>query len=246
MTRNRVLASIVVAALVAAGIAIWGGPGAEQTRSVEALRTWVVTTEPAPQIPVVFDMTAIAEEEAIIGEVISEVADSLATSTTTTSTPESTTTTPPPPTTAPPETSGESKSPPSTSPPTTSPPTTASPGGFASSAENDFAGRINSYRDGDGLSGLSRHGSLDSYARSWAQTLAERGQLSHSDIGSLLGSWSGVGENVGMGGSVGGIFDALASSSGHRANMLGDFTHFGVGVYEDSDGTLWTAHVFTR
>lgn len=243
MIRNRLLASTVIAILVAAGIGIWGGSGANESRSVEALRTWAVTTESTLQ-PVVFDMTAIAEEDGIIEEIVSEVADSLATSTTTTSMPTSTTTIPA--TTAPPETSAESESPASTSPPTTSPPTTAAPGGFVSSAESDFAGRINSFRDSDGLSGLSRHGSLDSYARSWAKTLAERGELSHSDIGSLLGSWSAVGENVGMGGSVGGIFDALASSSGHRGNMLGDYTHFGIGVYQDSDGTLWTAHVFTR
>lgn len=241
MIRNRLLASIVVAILVAAGIAIWSGPGASDTMSIEALRTWAVTTESSVQQPVVFDMTAIAEEDGIIEEVVSEVADSLATSTTTTTMPTSTTTIPA--TTAPPETSAESESPATTSPPATSPPATAS-GGFVAAAESDFAGRINSYRDGDGLSGLSRHGSLDSYARSWAKTLAERGELSHSDIGSLLGSWSSVGENVGMGGSVSGIFDALASSSGHRGNMLGDYTHFGIGVYQDSDGTLWTAHVF--
>jgi uncharacterized protein YkwD len=76
--------------------------------------------------------------------------------------------------------------------------------------------------------------------------MATSGDLSHSNIGSLLGEWSSVGENVGYGGSVGGIFDALVASSGHRANILGDFTHVGVGAYRDAGGTLWTAHVFAR
>ena len=46
--------------------------------------------------------------------------------------------------------------------------------------------------------------------------------------------------------AVDAVFDALAGSSGHRANMLGDFTHVGVGAYRDANGTLWTAHVFAR
>ena len=85
-----------------------------------------------------------------------------------------------------------------------------------------------------------------SRARSWAERMAGNGDLSHSDLSSLLPPWSAAGENVGVGGSVKGIFGALADSSGHRANMLGDFTHFGIGVWVDSEGRIWTAHVFTR
>lgn len=149
------------------------------------------------------------------------------------------------PATSPPQTTPPTTTPPTTTPPTTSPPITAA-GGYASGAESDFASRINSYRSSNGLSGLSRSGSLDSYARSWAKRMAQNGGLSHSNISSLLPPWSGAGENVGVGGSAGSIFDALVASPGHRGNMLGDFTHMGVGVYQDGDGSLWTAHVFTR
>jgi uncharacterized protein YkwD len=76
--------------------------------------------------------------------------------------------------------------------------------------------------------------------------MANESGLSHSDLGSLLPPWSAAGENVGTGGSVESVFGALAGSSGHKANMLGDFTHFGIGAWVDSDGTIWTAHVFTR
>ncbi|MGA8039539.1 MAG: CAP domain-containing protein, partial [Acidimicrobiia bacterium] len=62
----------------------------------------------------------------------------------------------------------------------------------------------------------------------------------------LLPPWSAAGENVGTGGSVGSIFDALVGSSGHRANMLGDYTHMGVGVFVDGAGRLWAVHLFTR
>jgi uncharacterized protein YkwD len=74
--------------------------------------------------------------------------------------------------------------------------------------------------------------------------MAAAGGLSHSNISSLVPPWSAAGENVGMGGSVGSIFNSLAGSGGHLQNMLGDFTHMGVGVWVDESGVVWTAHVF--
>ncbi len=75
--------------------------------------------------------------------------------------------------------------------------------------------------------------------------MAGQGSLSHSDLGRFLPPWSAAGENVGMGGSVSSLFDALKASPGHRANMLGGYTHFGVGVWVDGSGNLWTTHIFT-
>ena len=124
--------------------------------------------------------------------------------------------------------------------------TTTRGGSFAAGAENDFAGRINSLRADNGLDGLSRNGSLDSYARDWSKKMGENASLDHSNFGSLLGPWSSVGENIAVGDSVGAMFSGLAGSSGHLGNMIGDFTHLGVGVWEDADGRLWTTHVFTR
>jgi uncharacterized protein YkwD len=156
---------------------------------------------------------------------------------------ESTTTAPPP---------SDSEPPPSSQPPaseattTTAPPPPPDPGAPNGEFESQFASLINSYRSNNGLSGLSRDGSLDSRARSWSEQMAGAGGLSHSNVGSLLPPWSAAAENVGMGGSVSAIFDALAGSSGHKANMLGDYTHYGVGVWVDSAGVIWTTHVFTR
>ncbi|MGA7097243.1 MAG: CAP domain-containing protein, partial [Acidimicrobiia bacterium] len=135
--------------------------------------------------------------------------------------------------------------------PTTQPKTvtTQAPAAQASpspTAESEFAGKINSYRSSNGLAALNRDGSLDASARAWAENLAANGKLSHSDLGRLLPPWSAAGENVGTGGSVGSIFDALVGSSGHRANMLGDYTHMGVGVFVDGAGRLWAVHLFTR
>lgn len=76
--------------------------------------------------------------------------------------------------------------------------------------------------------------------------MAARQNLTHSSIGSLLGTWTSVGENIAAGESVSDMFGALVASSGHEANILGDFTHMGVGVFKDGNGLMWTCHVFAR
>ncbi|MEX1125027.1 MAG: CAP domain-containing protein [Acidimicrobiia bacterium] len=135
--------------------------------------------------------------------------------------------------------------PPETKPKQAAPPAPTVEAGFNPGYESEFASKINSLRSSNGLSALTRDGSLDAAARAWAQRMAERGDLSHSDIGRFLPPWSAAAENVGSGGSVSSLFDLLAGSSGHRSNMLGGYTHVGIGVWVDGSGTLWTAHVFT-
>lgn len=125
-------------------------------------------------------------------------------------------------------------------------PTTTGQGEFRSDYESDFHGRINSLRGSNGLAALARNGSLDARARDWAKTMAESGSLKHSNIGSLVPPWSAAAENVGKGGSVSSIFGLLKGSSGHLANMLGNYTDVGIGVWRDSSGIIWTVHVFTR
>lgn len=193
----------------------------------------------------------VLERQAKEPELIEEA---LASTTTSTTAPSTTTTTSAPATTSPEPASSNSSSgstPTSTSTTTTTQPpattTTTEAGGFVGSAESEFASSINSYRSSNGLPALSRNGSLDSYARSWAQEMATSVGLEHSKkLESLLGKWSAVGENVGVGSSVGSLFGAFVDSPRHESNLVGDFTHVGIGVYQDADGALWTAHVFAR
>jgi uncharacterized protein YkwD len=255
----RSVALVVVALLVMGVPVLWVGPQAPETYEVAAAESSPPVTSgstlPDPTPQVASDAYFLMEELDLL-EDIQSVLD-----TTTTTVPETTTTEEPDPstsTTAPSATTSTAAAPTTTAPSapsTTKPPattssstttTTAPVGGYSSSAESDFASKINSHRSSNGHSSLSRAGSLDSYARSWAKQMADNGQISHSNVGSLIPPWSSVGENVGTGGSVSDIFDALRSSSGHNSNMLGDFTHMGIGVYKDGSGQLWTAHVFAR
>lgn len=246
MTRPRIAAAVLTLLAFGGLLILMARLQPEETTTLAAPVARSYTTTTAKPDFAALVMSGAQTALPTVEQDLTEEALTRATSTTTTLPPTTTTTQPATTTTASaPATTTAPATPQTTAPPATSPPTTSA-GGFVSSAESDFASKINSQRGSSGSASLSRHGSLDSYARSWAKKMAKDGALSHSSIGSLLGSWSSVGENVGAGGSVGGIFDALVSSSGHRDNMLAEFTHLGVGVWQDAQGVLWTCHVFAR
>lgn len=235
-------------ALTAAVIAI----AAVATVTSPEPRIAAAEVPPAPPLPDGPPPTAAvlagAVEASALTEIEADLTDQAATRATSTTT---TTTATPPSTVAETDTAPPTSPPPTTPPSTTSTTTQAPPdpppeGYFDSAAEADFAGRIASVRSANGASGLIRDGSLDSRAREWARYMAESGSLSHSNTSSLMPPWTAVGENVGQGGSVSQIFDLLAGSSGHLSNMIGDFTHVGIGVWVDPSGTLWTTHLFAR
>lgn len=167
---------------------------------------------------------------------------------TTTSAPAAATTTAPVATTTTSAPATTTTSPPSTTTPTTTAPTTttvAVTGSFSAAAETDFASRINGLRASVGVPLLAGNADLNNYARWWAKYMAESDNFTHSNIGSLLGEWSIVGENLGYGPSVQSIFQALANSEGHYKNMVeARFTAVGVGVFLDDTGQLWTVHIF--
>jgi len=70
--------------------------------------------------------------------------------------------------------------------------------------------------------------------------------LSHSNIGRFLPPWTAAAENVGMGPSVKSVYSAFKSSPSHFSNMVGSYTHIGIGVWVDGSGVIWTTHIFTR
>lgn len=226
-------------------------------------RIALAVVPPAPPIPDGPPSTASALAGAVEASVLTELEVSLTeeAASRSTSTTSSTTTTVAAETT---DTASETESAPAESPPsdqpaattttttaptpttTEAPPEPPPEGYFDAGAESDFAGRIAAIRSANGKAGLSRDGSLDAYARSWAKQMGESGSLAHSNTGALMPPWAAVAENVGQGGSVSQVFDLFVGSSGHLGNMIGDFTHMGIGVWRDPGGTIWTAHVFAR
>ncbi len=115
-------------------------------------------------------------------------------------------------------------------------------------AAADFAARTNSLRASIGLPALARNGQLDALAAGWARELATSGSLRHSSIPNRVvagGGWNTAGENVGTGGGVGSVHNALVNSAGHYANLAGaQYSAFGIAVAIGEDGRLWVCEVF--
>jgi len=89
--------------------------------------------------------------------------------------------------------------------------------------------------------------SLASYATAWSADMAAHG-FRHSAIGSLLGAYNYVGENIAAGSAgtlEGSLHDAWMHSDGHRANILAPgFTRVGVGVFCTANGSIYLTQDF--
>lgn len=113
--------------------------------------------------------------------------------------------------------------------------------------ESQFVSRINSLRSSKGLSQLQVSGELQGVARRWTDRMVGAGQISHNpNLGSEVGgSWTKLGENVGVGYDVDGLMQAFINSPAHYNNLVDPvWTHVGVGVTVASDGRLYTTHNF--
>lgn len=121
------------------------------------------------------------------------------------------------------------------------PPASASPADTITELANDA-------RAAAGKAPLARNANLDAVARAWARKMAADGRLWHNpNLASEIPSgWRRVGENVAQGYRTGAQMHAgWMGSSGHRANILGDFTDIGVAFLE-SGGTTWGVQVFAN
>lgn len=115
-----------------------------------------------------------------------------------------------------------------------------------SAEEQQFLSQVNGHRANVGLAPLRITADLTDAARAQSQRMASQNELFHTpDLGSAVGGWLRLGENVGYGGSVAVIDDALINSPGHRANILGSaFTQIGLGVVKASTGRVWVTQIF--
>jgi len=112
--------------------------------------------------------------------------------------------------------------------------------------EAEFVQRINALRAEQGLDALEVHSNLVAKARDWSSTMADAGEIWHSDLADgITANWKRLGENVGMGGSVEALHDAFVASPSHYENLVDPgFRHVGIGVTVDSEGTIFVAEEF--
>lgn len=114
--------------------------------------------------------------------------------------------------------------------------------------EAAFVTALNRIRADNGLPAFTVNGELSNLARAHAQVMADAGEIFHANpiSGGFTGSWTKLGENVGVGANVSVLVDAFVASSGHYANIIDpSFTQIGVGVVW-KDSALYTTHRFLQ
>ncbi len=121
--------------------------------------------------------------------------------------------------------------------------------GADSGTEGEFVAKINASRASAGLAPLAANDSLTSYARTHTAAMMDAGDIFHSSsaqLGAAGGTgWDRMGENVGKGQSPSSLHEAFMNSSGHRANILGDYNYVGVGT-GTKDGYLYVTVIFMK
>lgn len=105
-------------------------------------------------------------------------------------------------------------------------------------AEKNVVERTNAQRARYGLAPLKISKRLVNQARRHAQWMARTGNFQHGN--------DGVAENIawGQSGSAEAVGDWM-NSSGHRANILGGYTHMGAAWARGSDGRLYWVQQFS-
>ena len=118
--------------------------------------------------------------------------------------------------------------------------------------ENRLYDLQNQARAQHGLPALAYDSAAVGVARGWAQELARSQSLRHNpnlawEVSTYVtDEWTRIGENVGYASTADQVFNAYMASSGHRANILGDYNRVGVGAARDASGRLWTTVVFIK
>ena len=104
--------------------------------------------------------------------------------------------------------------------------------------------KINKVRNKHGVPALKWDKQVGVVARRHAQSMAANYSVFHdSNMDSEITHWKALAQNSGAAGSCKRVFWAFMRSSGHRANILGQWRHMGVGV-DKRNGRVFVQQVF--
>lgn len=122
-----------------------------------------------------------------------------------------------------------------------------------SSIEMEVLELVNAYRTEQGLSELAYLDEGSVQAASHNAHMIEKNEVCHDFFGSryqaLVSSVNAkaVSENVAFGyRTADAVVNAWIKSDGHRKNMEGDHTHFGISVKEGNDGKSYFTNIFVK
>ena len=110
-------------------------------------------------------------------------------------------------------------------------------------------GELNKVRANAGLGPLALDPAATEIARDWSTQMATGGFFSHrpaAQLNTMLpANWRQWGENIASAPDIFWAQSSLETSPGHYQNMVGPFTHVGVGVYS-TGSQVWLTQVFVR
>lgn len=122
-----------------------------------------------------------------------------------------------------------------------------------SSIEREILVAVNEYRRGNGLNELGTIDGITLQAVDHNNYMIQNKKVSHdnfdkryialvNDIGAKA-----VSENIGFGyRTAEAVVSAWLKSDGHKNNIEGDFTHFGISVDQDEEGKNYFTNIFVK
>lgn len=122
-----------------------------------------------------------------------------------------------------------------------------------SNMEVQILDKVNAYRKSLDLPELKPLAEISLEAEDHTTYMAETGQVNHDNFGQrytdLVNSIGAkaVSENVAFGyHSAEAVVQAWINSEGHRENIEGNSTHFGISVKQDKEGRNYYTNIFVR
>lgn len=111
--------------------------------------------------------------------------------------------------------------------------------------EREVIDLVNEERVEQGLPRLVVDDRLSEVAEEWSEAMLSANTLAHNpDVAQHATGWTTLGENVGVGPSIGTIHSAFMASPGHKDNVLDErWDSIGVGVVQGDD-RFWVTQLF--
>lgn len=124
---------------------------------------------------------------------------------------------------------------------------------FYTSVEKEVMDLVNQYRAGKGLPELVKLDPISRQASSHNLHMIKSDEVCHDEFGSRYAALvnsigaEAVSENVAYGyRTADAVVQAWIASEGHRKNLEGDYTHFGISIKKDSEDKLYFTQIFVR
>lgn len=122
-----------------------------------------------------------------------------------------------------------------------------------SEIETDILDAVNDHRISKGMSSLKRVDGITFQAYDHNEYMIKQKKVTHENFSTRymnlvneIGA-KAVGENLAYGyPTAGAAVKAWLNSEGHKENIEGNFTHFGISVAQDEEGKNYFTHIFVR